>query len=234
MSRFDGRRRAVDREDPDVTSGGRDGAAAIDFLELARHQRAHRSYSGERVDDAVVARLLRAATFAPSSENRQPWVFVVVRDPERRAAIGRIMAELWAGGGRDYAEGRSDPKLLLDVDAGIAGGGIAAAPVLVVVGGDTTLVPRAMLKSSIFPAVQNLLLAAVAEGLGGALTTIATLRAAELAEIVGFPATVDPIAVVPLGRPGRALGPARRRPFEDTTHREQFGTPWDGAQPLVP
>jgi nitroreductase len=80
--------------------------------------------------------------------------------------------------------------------------------------------------SSIFPALQNLLLAAGAVGLGSALTTIATAFADELREAVGLPPEVVPVAVVPLGVPAKPLGPSRREPFVDHTHRDRYGTPW--------
>lgn len=200
------------------------------FFDLVRRQRAHRSFATDPVPDDVIGRCLRAATHSPSSENLQPWVFVVVRDEARRAEIGGIMARVWDEGGREYTAGHSgESALFADVDRGIGGGTIAAAPVLVVVGGDTELVPRRTLASSIFPAVQTLLLAATAEGLGSALTTIATLRGDELAAVVGFPEQVQPLAVVPLGWPQRRLGPARRIPFEEKTSRERYGTRWVSA-----
>ena len=86
--------------------------------------------------------------------------------------------------------------------------------------------------SSIFPALQNLLLAAGAVGLGSALTTIATAFAAELREIVGLPEALVPVAVVPLGYPAQPLGPPRREPFADHTHRDTYGSP--GATPPSP
>jgi nitroreductase len=212
--------------------GGPDGGglevSPAELLQLLRRQRAHRAFAETPVDDEMVGRCLRAATFSPSSENLQPWVFVVVREQQCRDAIGEIMARIWSEGGREYTARHSgDNEVFADVDRGIGGGAIAAAPVLVVVGGDTVLVPRSMLKSSIFPAVQNLLLAATAEGLGSALTTIATLRSDELAALVGFPEHVDPVAVVPLGWPARRLGVARRLAFAENTFRENYGVPWE-------
>ncbi|MFM7225636.1 MAG: nitroreductase family protein, partial [Actinomycetota bacterium] len=61
-----------------------------DLFAVVGRQRAHRAFTDEPVADTVVARLLEAATFAPSAENRQPWEFVVVRDPDVRARIGEI------------------------------------------------------------------------------------------------------------------------------------------------
>lgn len=196
-----------------------------DFFEVAHAQRACRSFCPEPIDDATVERVLEAATFAPSAENRQPWVFVVVRDAERRAAIGDLTRRAWVCGGRTHSERRLSKSLLDDVDRG-ARGSVAAAPVLVVVGGDTSLVDRRVLEASVFPAVQNLLLAARALGLGSALTTLPLVFGDELAELVNFPFEVRPMAVIPLGWPARPLGPARRAPLSEKAHRETFGNPW--------
>jgi nitroreductase len=199
-----------------------------DFFAVAGSQRACREFSAELVGDADVEEVLRAATFAPSAENRQPWVFVVVREAEARARIGALTRTAWREGGRHHSVGRLSPGLLADVDRG-AEGGISKAPVLVVVGGDTRLGLPVAMASSIFPAVQNLLLAATAKGLGSALTTLTTAFAAELRDVVGFPDAVMPMAVVPLGWPARPLGPPGRLPVRDKTHRDHYGTPWEST-----
>jgi nitroreductase len=195
------------------------------FFDVALRQRACRAFADRPVPDELVERALLAAVHAPSAENRQPWVFVVVRDAARRRAIGDLMRRAWHAGGRRHSEGRLTAALLADVERG-AEGGIAAAPVLVVVGGDTRLALPQTLPSSVFPAVQNLLLAATALGLGSALTTLATTPDAELRDIVALPDHVVPMAVVPLGWPARPLGPPRRAPLASCVHRETYGTPW--------
>ena len=197
-----------------------------DFFAVAGRQRACRSYTDEDVDDAVIAQLLHTATRAPSSQNVQPWRFVVVRNAATRAAIGSLMREIWEAGGRARTEKRVDPALFRDVDRGLGGGALAAAPVLIVVGGDTDVQHRAELKSSVFPAVQNLLLGATALGLGSCLTTITALRSDEMRALVGFPPAIDPIAVIPIGYAARALLPPRRDPLESKVHGERFGEPW--------
>ncbi len=196
-----------------------------DFFDVVLKQRACRAFRPDAVDDALVERVLEAATFAPSAENKQPWVFVVVRDPERRAAIGDLNRRAWEGGAKSHSESRLTPTLLDEVDRG-AQGGIAGAPVLVVVGGDTRLGDRRVLAASVFPAVENMLLAAGALGLGAALTTLPLVFGDELAEIVGFPFEVQPIAVVPLGWPARPMGPPKRLPVAEKAHRDAFGSPW--------
>jgi nitroreductase len=198
------------------------------FFDLVRSQRACRSFTDEPVPDDLVERVLEAATFAPSAENRQPWVFVVVRDAATRDRIGRLTRAAWEEGGRAFAERRLDPALLADVDRG-ATGGISAAPVLVVVGADLERCLAATVASSTFPAVQNLLLAASALGLGSALTTLTTAHADELRTVVGLPDQVQPVAVVPLGYPVKPLGPPRREPVSEHAHRERFGQGWSRA-----
>src|SRR6202012_1969645 len=141
-------------------------------------------------------------------------VFVVVRDAAVRAAIGALTARIWEGGAKALEEQRLSPAFLRDVDQG-ATGGIAAAPVLVVVCGDTRLTyPKAM-DASVFPAVQNLLLAAHALGLGSTLTTLPVLGGDELSTQLGLPPEIVPVAVVPLGRLPRPLGPPRRQPLSE-------------------
>jgi nitroreductase len=196
-----------------------------EFFEVVGQQRACRSFLDQPVDDECLTRVLAAATRAPSAENRQPWVFVVVRDKTTREAIGELIRRAWEGGGRSHSEGRLSAPLLADVDRG-ARGGVAAAPVLVVVGADTERAHPATVPSSIFPAVQNLLLAATAEGLGSVLTTLAVRYADEMAALLDLPSTVTPMAVIPLGWPAQPQGTARRRPLEEVAFRERFGAPW--------
>jgi nitroreductase len=195
-----------------------------DFFDVVLSQRAARSFTPEDVDDATVARILTAATHAPTAENSQPFVFVVVRDDALRAAIGEITAQVWQGGAKQLEEGRLAPAFLADVDQG-AMGGCAAAPVLIVVCGDTRLTFAESLDSSIFPAVQNLLLAAHALGLGSTLTTLPTLGG-NLSELLDLPAEVRPVAVIPLGHLTKPLGPPRRLPLSEKAHLNRYGVPF--------
>ncbi len=196
-----------------------------DFFEVVHTQRAARSFLPDDVDDEIVARILTAATHAPSAENSQPFVFIVVRDPALRAVIGELTARIWQGGARALEEERLSPAFLRDVDQG-AMGGIAAAPVLIVVCGDTRLTYPQTMDSSVFPAVQNLLLAAHALGLGSTLTTMPVLAGGELSGPLGLPPEVVPVAVVPLGHLPAPLGPPRRQPLSEKAHRDRYGTPF--------
>jgi nitroreductase len=196
-----------------------------DFFEVVHTQRAARSFLVDDVDDETITRLLTAATHAPSAENSQPYVFVVVRDPALRATIGDLTARIWQGGARALEEGRLSAALMADVEQG-AMGGIAAAPVLIVVCGDTRLTSPQAIDSSVFPAVQNLLLAAHALGLGSTLTTLPVVAGEGLTRPLGLPSEVVPLAVVPIGRLARPLGPPHRRPVSEKAHRDRYGTPF--------
>ena len=196
-----------------------------DFFSVVRTQRAHRAFTAEPVPDDLVERVLEAATYAPSAENTQPWVFIVVRDDAARGRIGQLNRRAWEGGGRDFSRPRLSPEVFAKVEAG-ATGGIANAPVLVVVCGDTSQCVEAVLESSVWPAVQNLLLAANALGYGSALTTLTATATDDLRAIVSLPDHVMTMAVIPVGRPGRPMGRPRRRPVAESTHRDRFGSPW--------
>jgi nitroreductase len=196
-----------------------------DLFDVVGRQRACRQFRPDPVEDELVVRCLAAATFAPSAENRQPWAFVVVRDPGLRAVIGDLTRRAWEGGGRQHSEDRLASGLLADVDRGAAGG-VAGAPILVVVCGDTRLGLEVTLQASIFPAIQNLLLAATALGLGSALTTLPVSFDSELRTALALPDPVHPLAVVPLGWPVRALGRPRRQPLAEKAHRDRYGARW--------
>jgi nitroreductase len=196
-----------------------------DLFSVIRTQRAHRAFTDEPVPDEVVERVLEAATFAPSAENTQPWVFIVVRDADARARIGELNRQAWEGGGREFSRPRLSPEVFAKVEAG-ATGGIANAPVLVIVGGDTSRCVEAVLEASVWPAVQNLLLAAQALGLGASLTTITTVFGDELRSLLALPDHIRPLGVVPLGWPAKQLKPPRRAPVADKTFRDRYGEPW--------
>jgi nitroreductase len=198
---------------------------APDFFELARTLRAHRAFTTAAVTDDQLTRILDAAVRAPSAENTQPWHFVVVRDQQRREAIAQIMQAAWAGYGREWSRPRLSEGVFADVDRGFAGG-LARAPVMIVVCGDTEAAHPDALASSIFPAVQNLLLAAHALGLGAVLTTIAAVDPPTLRAAIDLPDTLLPMAVVPIGHPARALGPSRRVAATDKASLDSYGSPF--------
>jgi nitroreductase len=197
-----------------------------DFFELVHRQRAHRRFSAEPVSDDDIATILDAAVHAPSAENKQPWEFVVVRDQALRDGILDLAEKAWEGGGRDFSAARIPEHLLADVDQAFSHGGFRTAPVIIVVAADIERGLEVTVPSSIFPAVQNLLIAATALGLGSALTSLSLGFSREIQELLDMPAHVVPQAVIPLGHPVKQLGPSRREPFSDHTHRDRYGKAW--------
>jgi nitroreductase len=206
-----------------VEPDGERGPAA--FFDVVLGQRACRRFRDEPVTDDVVGRCLEAATHAPSAENLQPWVFVVVRRDDLRSRIAELTHRAWLEGGREHSVGRLSDSLFREVEHG-AEAGVGSAPVIIVVCGDTAIGLKPTLPSSVYPAVQNLLLAANALGLGSAMTTLAVRYADELRGLLALPETALPMAVVPIGWPQHALGPPRRLPVSERAHREQYGRAW--------
>ena len=193
-----------------------------DYFSIVRTQRAHRAFTAEAVPDELVERVLEAATYAPSAENTQPWAFIVVRDDAARGRIGELNRQAWESGGRDFSRPRLSSEVFAKVEAG-ATVGIANAPVLVVVCGDTSRCVEAVLESSVWPAVQNLLLAARAAGLGAALITLPLWSSVLARRALGLPWNVAPCAVIPLGWPRGRYGPTTRRPVGDVVHVDRYG-----------
>ncbi len=196
-----------------------------DFFEVVRSQRAHRALLPDPVPEELLERILEAATFAPSAENTQPWAFVVVRDAALRARIGAFVRQAWEGFAREIARPGLSERFFVAVDRW-ATVGLAEAPVIVVVCADTTLTHEVALPSSIFPAVQNLLLAAHALGLGALLSTLPVMVGPQMAELLEIPEHVRPMAAVPIGWPARRLGPPRRISFRDKAFRDRWGVRW--------
>ena len=119
-----------------------------------------------------------------------------------------------------------DAAMLADLDASIAAG-FGGAPALIVVAADSTRTHPRTFGSSIFPAVQNLLLAAGALGYGSTLTTLAIYAVDDVRAAVDLPEHLAPVAIVPIGRPRKPLGRSRREPVATKAHRDRFGTPFD-------
>jgi nitroreductase len=195
------------------------------YFEVARNQRAHRRLLPDPIPDEDLDRILSTAVCAPSAQNTQPWEFVVVSDADVKESIAAATKAFWQDFARDFTEGNVDDVQFADVDRW-AQRGIAEAPVLVVVCLDTSRMPVELAGSSIWPAVQNLLLSAAALGYGSLMATLPTYTGDSLTSVLGLPEQIIPLATVPIGRPARELGAPRRDPFVDHTHRNAWGRPW--------
>ena len=193
-------------------------------------QRAIRRLKPDPVDDALLRRLLELALKAPTGSNAQNWEFVVVKDPAVKARLARANRRafsLYERIGRRRAAG--DPKWgrLLDAVRWQADH-FEEIPVVIVacLRGPRAWFPpfaAASYYGSIFPSVQNLLLAARAAGLGAALITLPLWSTWLARRILGLPRSVTPCAVIPLGWPLGRYGPTTRRPVEDVVSIDRYG-----------
>lgn len=215
----------------------------MDFFEVVSTQRAIRRFRPDPVPDALLHRVLEAATRAPSARGAEPWAFVVVRDAARRAEIARLYRAAWDAGeaftaatdaDRDVKESPHYARMIRGAAA--LARTLADVPVLVVccldharlgpiADGRGGLRAPAAAYASILPAVQNLLLAARALGLGTTLTTLHRAFETELRTALALPAAIEPVVVVPLGFPADRFGPTRRRPLAEVAFLDVWGAP---------
>jgi len=193
-------------------------------------QRAIRRLKPDPVEDALILRLLELALKAPTGSNAQNWEFVVVRDPAVKRRLARRNRQAWrlyGGIGRRLA--RTDPKMLRLLDAvQWQADHFEEIPLIVVACLRGLRVPfpplfAASYYGSIFPSVQNLLLAARAAGLGAALITLPLWSTISVRRILGLPWNVTPCAVVPLGWPIGRYGPTTRKPVGDVVSLDRYG-----------
>ena len=198
--------------------------------EAMETQRAIRRLKPDPVEDALILRLLELALKAPTGSNAQNWEFVVVRDPSVKRRLARRNRQAWrlyGGIGRRLA--RTDPKMLRLLDAvQWQADHFEEIPLIVVACLRGLRVPfpplfAASYYGSIFPSVQNLLLAARAAGLGAALITLPLWSTISVRRILGLPWSVTPCAVVPLGWPIGRYGPTTRKPVGDVVSLDRYG-----------
>ncbi len=195
------------------------------YFELVGNQRAQRELMPDPVPEELIEKILEAGTHAPSAMNSQPWRFVVVQDASVRREIADGARAAWEGFARDMTKDQTAPGFKA-VDQW-AMSGLAVAPVIIVLCGDTRVLPLEQMGSSIFPAAQNILLAANALGLGSLMSNLPIFAPnGTLAKALGLPEHVVPLATLPIGYPARKLGRPRRKPIGEVTSRDRFEAPW--------
>jgi nitroreductase len=211
----------------------------VGLLEGICSTRAIRRYRDEPVPDDVLRDVLFAASRAPSGSNRQPFRFLVLTDgPKARAA-----KELIAGGARQawgskrsadrYDQGSGadsdSPKALMARTMDDYVEHLADVPVIILPCMIRYRAPFPAEGASIYPACQNILLAARARGYGGVMTIWNLFVDAELRTLLGIPDDVFVAATITLGRPQGAHGPVRRRPLNELVYLDQ----WEGPAPFA-
>lgn len=209
--------------------------AEMPLFQAVHTLRAVREYTPDPIPRSYMDRVLRAGTMACSPENTQPWDFVVLSDLELRRQVQRYMREAYAGFKFRYAH--------------VALANMDTVPAIILVfwnpdramnaknapdyrqnpdGTIEDVVPSQARGSSIFPACQNMMLAANALGLGSLFTTFMKKCEPDIKRLLRIPPRMSLTAAIFVGFPARKLGPPRRMPVEQVSHDNY----WDaGYQP---
>src|SRR6201997_2489446 len=203
-----------------------------DLFEIIRTTRSMRRLKPDPVPNDLIRKILEAGVCAPSGGNMQRWRFLVIRDPKVKETVGALYKRAWdeqvapryrAG---EPAPGTSRERFeRMLAAAEYLANHIHEAPVWIVpcLEGAT---PTRTSGSSIYPAVQNMLLAARALGLGATLTTL-YLQFEKKAEMaLGLPSGVHSYALLPIVYPMSRFGPVGRVPLADVVYQDRWGQPY--------
>ena len=188
------------------------------FFETLYAQRAIRRFKPDPVPRETIERIIEAATHAPSGGNRQPWAFVIVTDPAKKERIAEWYHEGWVS---LYASDPNRPRNAVYRSAEYLAEHMAETPVLIfpciAAGGGRR--PSFQSGSSIYPAAQNLMLAATALGIGTVITTFHIRREGEVKALLGIPDDYATACMIAMGYPadGERFGGARPQPATDVT-----------------
>jgi nitroreductase len=208
---------------------------SVGLLEGITTTRAIRRFLPDPVADEDLAAILFAASRAPSGSNRQPFRFLVLRDGPRareaKALLGEAFRREWAtkrrldgygGDAPDTPRARLERAMQHFVDH-FEGIPVVVLPCLL-----RYRPPHPYEGNSIYPACQNLLLAARARGLGGVMTMWHVTVEAELRALLAVPEEAVLSATIPLGHPEGGHGPVRRRPLAEFVFDDAWGqaAPW--------
>jgi nitroreductase len=213
------------------------------LYEVMSTLRAVRRLRPDPIPDDVLNRVLQAACWAPTGGNQQPWRVVVVRRPDLKQQLADLYRPEW----QRYAVGYKQRMETMAPEEQASWGRtlvagdyladhMAEAPVILLFCADfkRMAVTDAKLDrislvggGSVYPPVQNLMLACVAEGLGCTLTTLHCLREPEVKAVLGIPEAWATAALVPIGYPLlKGHGPITRRGPGDLAYADTFGTAW--------
>ena len=205
------------------------------LFEIIRTTRSMRRLKPDPVPDGLIARILEAGVCAPSGGNMQRWRFLVVKDPGIKKAVALYYKRAWDEQAMPrYRTGAPAPGVSAErfqrmlAAAQHLADHIHEAPVWIVPcleGGAATRSSG----SSIYPAVQNMLLAARALGLGATLTTLHLNFEKETEAALGLPANVRSYAILPIGWPLGRFGPVGRTPIGEVAYQDRWGQPFPAS-----
>jgi nitroreductase len=206
-----------------------------ELFEIIGTTRSMRRLKPDPVPAELIRKILEAGTFAPSGGNMQRWRFLVVKDPQVKKTVGAYYKRAWDEvASPRYRSGEPAPGTnrerfarMLDAAQYLADH-IHQAPLWIVpcLAGAN---PTRTAGSSIYPAVQNMLLAARALGLGATLTTLHLTFEREVESALGLPADMHSYAILPIGYPIGHFGPVRRVPLANVVYQDRWGQPYREA-----
>jgi nitroreductase len=206
-----------------------------DLFEIMATTRSMRRLKPDPVPDGLLRKILESGTSAPSGGNMQRWRFLVVRDPQVKRTVGALYKRAWDEVvSPRYRSGTPAPGTgterfgrMLDAAQYLADH-IHEAPVWIVPCMEGAN-PTRIAGSSIYPAVQNMLLAARALGLGATLTTLYLNFEKEAEAALGLPPDVHSYALLPIGYPLGRFGAVQRVPLADVVYEDRWGRPMSGV-----
>lgn len=208
----------------------------ISLAEGLASTRSIRRYTDDPVTDDELSTMMFLASRAPSGSNRQPFRFVALRQGPVALQVRALLSE----GAKEVWQGKMDRGEFDASDPTSKSGRMIASMVEYVDNLDTVplIVLPCMIRyrapvvsegASVYPAVQNLLLAARSIGLGGALSMFHEYRKDAIRQALGVPQGAFIAATVTIGRPRGAHGPVRRRPLKDLVFEDRWDGPADWA-----
>lgn len=195
----------------------------MELFEAIRTTRAMRRLDPTQdVSDEDVRTILEAALKGPTGGNQQPLRWLVVRDVETKKALQEIYQRCWNRGRKPYADtpGKIAPNVLSSADHLAAN--LHLTPVIIFACAEDGPEGRRY-DASVYPSVQNLLLAARGLGLGTTLTTAHLFEEDAVKELLGIPENVTTYALIPVGYPTGKWGEAKRRPLDEVSFHEKWG-----------
>ena len=197
--------------------------------------RAMRRLKPDPVPDELINKILQAGQYAPSGGNTQRWRFLVVKNPEIKKQVQVYYARLYDETvGPRYASSSpppgSDPERYKRQNDAVKylTDHYHEAPVWIVACLDAGENPNRTAGSSIYTAVENMLLATRALGLGTTLTTRHTGYGKEVDAVFGLPSGVQSYAILPIGWPMGNFGKLGRGPLSDVVYGDKWGQPYKG------
>lgn len=206
----------------------------IGLFEAVYSTRALRRLRPDPIPDELLFQVFDAAIRAPSGGNAQDWRFVLITEPSVKERVQAWFWEAWSQYQPQYA---AQPELMDALprtqrlslkSTDYLARHVSEAPVIIAACGLRGR--HSTPGGSIFPAVQNLLLAARAMGLGGSVTNFARAHEADLRELLGIPETYQVHCLIPLGYPLDRPGPVRRKPVRRVVYRDRWEQPWPFAE----